>query len=66
MGDDQNGEFMFPPETAFMTYITEGMLEGVPIWTLHDCDGVAVMITDNRSSAFFFAMECDCSVVVRH
>lgn len=62
--DDVNDHF--PPETDFMTYVIKGDINGVPVWTLHDCDGRALVISDDMSSVFFYAIQLDCMVVTRH
>lgn len=47
-------------------YVREGDLDGVPVWTLFDDEGRALLITDNRSSVFFYAHGADMKVVTRH
>lgn len=47
-------------------YVRESDLDGVPVWTLFDDEGHALLITDNRSSVFFYAHGADMKVLTRH
>lgn len=65
MIEDHDDAYDFELPCA-MGYMREGDIDGVPVWTLFDDEGHALLITDNRSSVFFYAHGADMKVMTRH
>lgn len=56
----------FPTESYWLAYVREVEENGVKTYCLFDADGMAVMISNDRSSCFFAAVQHGVTVVTRH
>lgn len=52
----------FPPSSYFEGYVRKFLEDGQEIWTLFDCDGIAVCRSYDRSVPFYFAHQHEITV----